>query len=608
MHSFGELLVEYTNRAGISDAELARSIGVQRQTIFRWKEGTVARPRYREDVQHIAEKLRLSPAERDTFLLASGFPPEDPGAVLALSSADTEREAVPAPTAGEAAGVPDAAELPEPLAPPGAPTGVLRRRERLFSQPGTLLGVATLVMLLVAMGGAFLLPRLWPGMAEATPTPVPIELGLPPLTPASGTPSTPATPIVAAEGEKLLLVAPFIGYTSEELRFNVAGRIQEALAAEIVESRLPDVRVAVLPAPVTAQEQARDLLAKTKASAIIWGEYDAGRVRANVTVPSEAETNWINPVDSPGKLAVVINDQVPAAARILALFTLGRLYRQEADLTTALHTFEKALALKPADQTTVAALHFYIGTLLPKVEGIRAGVLSEAIGHFNQGLALEPTWENLLYNRGTAYLGRALLSTAEQADLDAAIADLSAVIARQPQRVDPLLNRGIAYYQRRGPDDLPAAIADFSAAATLAPDDHRPFYHRGLARIRAGEAGAWAADMLQADQLRPNNAAVLNGLCWGYGLWGEAETGLPYCDRAVAIDATGSSLDSRAVAYAQVGKYEMAAADLEGYLSWVKATYPELYTKYRGPQVEEWIAALKGNDNPFTPAVLAGLR
>ena len=278
-----------------------------------------------------------------------------------------------------------------------------------------------------------------------------------------------------------MLVAPFIGYTSDDLRFNVAGRIQEALVAEISESKLPDVRVAVLPAPVSAQDQARDLLRKSKASALIWGEYDAGRVRANVTVPDEAQTNWINPVDSPGKLAVVINQDVPAAARILALFTLGRLYRQDGELAKALQTFEKALALKPADKTTVAALHFYVGTLLPKVDGVSAETLGQAIDHFDQGLALEPEWENLLYNRGTAYLGRALLSVEESTDLDAAIADLSAVIARQPKRVDPLLNRGIAYYERRGPGDLAAAIDDFGAVAALAPTDHR-----GLLPSRTG--------------------------------------------------------------------------------------------------------------------------
>jgi transcriptional regulator with XRE-family HTH domain len=76
MASVGELLTEYMTRTGISDSELARSLGVSRQTIFRWKEGLTARPRVREDVLCCAERLRLTPAERDALLLAAGFASE----------------------------------------------------------------------------------------------------------------------------------------------------------------------------------------------------------------------------------------------------------------------------------------------------------------------------------------------------------------------------------------------------------------------------------------------------------------------------------------------------------------------------------------------------
>ena len=60
--TFSALLTEHLNRAGISDSELARSIGVRRQTVFRWKEGLVERPRAREDVLRCASKLRLTAA------------------------------------------------------------------------------------------------------------------------------------------------------------------------------------------------------------------------------------------------------------------------------------------------------------------------------------------------------------------------------------------------------------------------------------------------------------------------------------------------------------------------------------------------------------------
>ena len=41
MPTFSQLLKQYAERSGISDAELARAVGVRRQTIFRWKEGTL---------------------------------------------------------------------------------------------------------------------------------------------------------------------------------------------------------------------------------------------------------------------------------------------------------------------------------------------------------------------------------------------------------------------------------------------------------------------------------------------------------------------------------------------------------------------------------------
>ena len=77
METFAELLSYHIKRVGISDTELARTVGVSRQTIFRWREGLTGRPNSREDVMAIAEKLRLSPEERDNLLLVAGFRPED---------------------------------------------------------------------------------------------------------------------------------------------------------------------------------------------------------------------------------------------------------------------------------------------------------------------------------------------------------------------------------------------------------------------------------------------------------------------------------------------------------------------------------------------------
>ncbi|MBK8049063.1 MAG: hypothetical protein IPK16_19305 [Anaerolineales bacterium] len=280
-----------------------------------------------------------------------------------------------------------------------------------------------------------------------------------------------------------------------------------------------------------------------------------------------------------------------------------------AGITPALQVFEQSLALKPNERTMQAALHFYIGAILPEVKGYRTDVLTDSIEHYNQALALEPTWENILYNRGTTYLGRGLLSPNERADLDQAIKDLTEVIRLQPKRVEPYLNRGIAYYQRNAEGDQATAIADFTHAIELQPRDDRAFYHRGLAEIRNGAApGIWMSDLEQAQALNPANPAITNGLCWGHAVAAGAEAGLEFCEQAVAADQTGSSLDGRAIVYARLGRPADAANDLRNYLKWVKATYPQLYTKYRGPTVEAWIAALEQGENPFTPEVLAMLR
>jgi tetratricopeptide (TPR) repeat protein/DNA-binding XRE family transcriptional regulator len=83
MKTFSDLLSEYIERVGMSDAELARRLGVSRQTIFRWRDGQIQRPRYRQDVLDLAHKLRLSIEERDQLLVTAGFAPEDASAALA---------------------------------------------------------------------------------------------------------------------------------------------------------------------------------------------------------------------------------------------------------------------------------------------------------------------------------------------------------------------------------------------------------------------------------------------------------------------------------------------------------------------------------------------
>ena len=152
MRSFSELLTLYTQRSGISDAELARAVGVRRQTIFRWKEGTVARPRSREDVLAVSQKLRLSTAETDELLIAAGFYPEGDVAHTSEMTANPEETAAESPLRAR---LPDGLPPPDDEAhrPPRADAGLSRVR---------LLGLGVSVLLLLALILGFWLARRAP--------------------------------------------------------------------------------------------------------------------------------------------------------------------------------------------------------------------------------------------------------------------------------------------------------------------------------------------------------------------------------------------------------------------------------------------------------------
>ena len=183
MPTFAELLAAHIARTGISDADLARRIGISRLTLIRWKDGVTSRPRYREDVLRCAELLRLTPAERDALLAAADFPPEsDPGAApaaMAEPSADTATET---PAIADAAPEADSISIPIEPAPTipadgataSAPGKPRRRRNALIAAAAAAAVVATLAVILTAL--------LWPGGPDF-PT--------------------------AAAGESLIVIAPF---------------------------------------------------------------------------------------------------------------------------------------------------------------------------------------------------------------------------------------------------------------------------------------------------------------------------------------------------------------------------------------------------------------
>ena len=580
MPTFSELLRNYIERTGISDSELARSVGVRRQTIFRWKEGLVARPRHRDDVLRVAGRLRLSDDERDGLLLAAGFPPENAdfvpvepvGSENAIGEQSVSEQSVSEPVAGEKIDDQAVSNKQYTTESLNEPRGTSRSRWPRLAW----IGLAALLVLL----GVAVVPALRSNSS------------------AGEDPSA----THAAEGETLLLVAQFVGYADDS--FNVAGRIGEALTSQIEAAGLAETRATAWSGTLTSESAAKAVLQETGATLLIWGEYDSGRVRVNFTLEEENNPTWERLLTAQDDLPTVINIDVPQQVQALALITLGRLYREQESYERAAAAFERALVLDIDDKETSAAVYALLGSVY---ERLTPADTNQAVEAYSQAIGLNPMLTLARYNRGTIFLNRYLTRTYDTADLDRAIADFRRTISMNSDYAPAYLNRGTAYYERKEPGDLEAAIDDLSRAIELDDSLFRAYYNRALARIRLDRAG-WREDLTQVLALNPDFASAYNALCWGNMLDQQPEQALPYCDEAVDRDPTGASRDSRGMVYAQLGRTDEAITELEAYLAWLETLSPPLYSAYNGPLVEEWIASLRTGENPFDSETLAALR
>ncbi len=591
MPSFAELLSEYMARTGISDAELARTIGVRRQTIFRWKEGLVSRPRHREDVLRCADRLRLTSEERDALLVAAGFRPEGATTVPVTPAPDQ-----PAPALSAQVGETVWQEVIQP---------------RRSMSP--LLGLIVIAAL-VAVGGILFLA----------------------LQPIPG----PKTYPVAGEGETLIIVGRFVNYTGGPSGYNVAGRVQAALEREIEAAQLTRVRVALWPEEIRDAVAAEAVRERAQATVVIWGEYDSGRVLARFMVPGSRpepdERQLEELVASPSDLSATINSALPAEVRYMALLTLGQLYADQEDYDQARAVFSQALAQPPAESDAIATLYFHLGHIYQVGEPID---LDQAIHHYSQVITLQPGWVTTYNNRAVAYMERG-----QAGDLERAIEDLTHAIEAKPDYAAAYVNRGVAYLERGGLDDMTRALEDFSRAIDLAPDAHKAYINRGvaylgrgeasdleratedfdraidlapdapggylnrgLAYVQAGERERWLEDFERVLALAPDHQGAYNALCWAYALDQQPEQALPYCDQAVALDPTGYSRDSRGVVYAELGRLEEAAEDFEAFLDWLGGQPESVYRRH-GPMRQAWIQTLKTGQNPIDQETLEQLR
>jgi len=437
VRSFSELLSEYVNRIGVADAELARRLGVSRQTVFRWREGQTQRPRHREDVIALATKLRLEANERDQLLMSAGFRPEVVAPVGDVGKTDVGP--IPATQYPKQ----PFRDIPAGPAWPAEATflrPVLRRRW-LFA------ALAGLIVLVIGLTST----DVWQSLAS--------RLGL--MIPGS----TPMEPVAATFDETLILVSPFANYGSGQIGFNVASRLQEALREVFGGSGLEQVRIEVLPETIMNEAGARRSGMQLAADLVIWGEYDSGRVIAHVTAPGEGaptvsqERRWI--LETSEALSTTINTDLPQDIQWMALYTLGQVHYRAGRVEKAEAVFERALGNLPEDPTARGAVFNYLGSLETQKT---TPDLDKVIAYYTQAIELLPRLPSALNNRGVAYLERA-----EEGDHARAEDDFRKAIGWGPDFSAAHLNLAISLL-RDNPDDFDEPLALLEQAEELEPD------------------------------------------------------------------------------------------------------------------------------------------
>jgi len=304
VNTFSELLTEYIRRAGISDSELARSIGVSRQTIFRWREGTTSRPQEREIIAPLAEKLRLSGEEKDNLLLAAGFRPETPQVSRdknvkepddipdVITVADSETHA------GDVA-VSKNSVVPE-------------KRKRKLRLIIPLVAVPTVALSVWAVAANLFNP------ANDSPPTTPVS-----QTTTTNTPTGAAQSITPAAAGEILIVIATTSDTQSVVDFNAD--LKDAIEREARNNRLSGVRVSLYPNILAGPTEAANISNYSKSSMLVYGKLDS-----NFTVHFLPGL-----VNSSNFVTVKSGDNFSELSRALALIILGKVHIDFGDKTQA---------------------------------------------------------------------------------------------------------------------------------------------------------------------------------------------------------------------------------------------------------------------------------
>ena len=370
---------------------------------------------------------------------------------------------------------------------------------------------------------------------------------------------------VAADGESLIVMAPFANYTGGQQGFNVRGRIRDEIDREMQAAGVVGVKTVDWPEAIASESAARDAGRRAKAAIVIWGEYDSGRAMAALTVPFAAgqrhHQQVVDITSSPADLPATINIDLTGEVRALALLTLGQLYLEQDKPDEAKTVLIQALARPPVDPGAMVSLKYRLGVAYQSGE---LADLDEAIWLFSQVLEVMPRSVDAYNSRAVAYLERG-----REGDVDRAINDLTSAMTIAPQKPAPYLNRAVAYIERGRPKDPVLAINDLNQAIALDSESAGAYVNRAVAYLQRNDPGDVERafdDLDQAVDIQPGLApAYLNRGNAYVQRDREGDLGLAAAEFTRAVELEPDSpmaFFNRGLVYSALGDWDRSTADL----------------------------------------------
>ncbi len=206
------------------------------------------------------------------------------------------------------------------------------------------------------------------------------------------------------------------------------------------------------------------------------------------------------------------------AGRSPAQAHIGRarqMINQAQDFDGAMKELDIALQLDPKNPF----VHVWRG-----IDLNRMNRYAEAIGEFNQALAINPKMWGALNGRGYAYFS--------SGDSGKALADYNAAIELDPKQAPPYLGRGIVFSSM---GEQQRAVDDLTNATRLGPDLWQAYSNLGFVynKMRQFDKAVPAFD--EALRLAPKNASAYNGRAWANMNLGNNDAAIPDLKQAIIL-------------------------------------------------------------------------